>query len=76
MKKLSIETKLKMCAKNVLTWIELKNPKEVEFWVGVIRNHLVSKDASGLVMNVGLNKLVKKAMELGAEYACANGCFK
>ena len=75
-RKLSIQTKLKMCAKNILMWVELKNPKEVAFWGRVVRNHLASEDARGLVMNVGLDKLVKKAIAVGGEYACANGEFK
>lgn len=73
---LSIQSKLKVCAKNVLMWVKLKNPKEVEFWTGVVRSHLASEDAKGLVMNVGLDKLVKKAIAVGGEYACANGYFK
>ena len=75
-KNLSVQTKLKVCAKNVLAWVQLKNPKEVQFWVGIIRNHLASEEAKDLVLNVGLDKLVKKAMKVGAEYACANGCLK
>ena len=75
-RKLSIQSKLKLCAKNVLMWVKLKNPKEVAFWIRVVRNHLVSEDAKGLVMNIGLDKLVKKAIAVGDEYACANGYFK
>lgn len=75
-RKLSVQTKLKMCAKNVLVWYALEDPKEVQFWYKAIRNHLASEDAKYLVMNVGLDRLVKKAMEIGGEYACANGYFK
>ena len=76
MRKLSIETKLKVCAKSVLSAVDRKRPKEVEVMVKILKVHLASEDANGLVMNVGLDKLVKRAVSVGTEYACGNGYFK